>query len=130
MINSDSMSRVTDRLMEILRSFFIKYRYVPKSRIVKAKKVLVPYYVETHIHKLLAEFKHKSDKKWDGSNEVFTDIDIDELVDYLDTFQYVELLKGYTSMSIDRYNKITEAIKLSEKVNEVKDDKIIDKIPF
>ena len=110
MVNSDSMSRVTDRLMEVLRSFFMQYRRVPKSRIVKAKKFLIPYYVETHLHKLLAELKYKSDKKFDGSNELFTGIDLDELISYMESFAYNELLKGQVSMSIKKYEEIREAI--------------------
>jgi len=131
MVNSDSMSRVTDRLMEVLRSFFMVYRYVPKSRIVKAKKFLIPYIVENHLHKLLAELKYKSDKKYDGYDEMFSDVDIDELVSYMDSFQYKELLVGETRMDIDRYGKICEAIKMDEQANNEKDTaKGTDELPF
>jgi len=131
MVNSDSMSRVTDRLMEVLRSFFMQYRYVPKSRIVKAKKFLIPYYVETHLHKLLAELKYKTEKKFDGSNEMFTDVDLDELVSYLDEFQYEELLRGETKTAIDRYNKITEAIELDKQASNKKGEaKATNTLPF
>ena len=131
MVNSDSMSRVTDRLMEVLRSFFMVYRYVPKSRIVKAKKFLIPYYVETHLHKLLAELKYKSDKKFDGSNELFADVDLDELVSYLDKFQYGELLRGENKIPTDRYYKIVEAIDLDKQASNRKDEaKATDTLPF
>jgi len=110
MVNSDSMSRVTDRLMEVLRSFFMVFRKVPSARIVKAQKFLIPYIVENHLHKLLAELKYKSDKKWDGSNELFANVDVDALVDYIEHFKYACLLEGKTSMPTDRYNKIKEAI--------------------
>ena len=110
MVNSDNMSRVTDRLMEVLRSFFTVYRYVPHSRLVKAKKFRVPYYVETHLHKLLDDINYKFDKKFDGCREFFTDLDIDELVSYLDSFQYTELLTGETKMDVDRYEAICAAI--------------------
>jgi len=131
MVNSDSMSRVTDRLMEVLRSFFMQYRYVPKSRIVKAKKFLVPYYVETHLHKLLAELKYRSDKKFDGSNELFTDIDLDELISYMDSFEYSELLRWESKTSTDKYYKIVEAIELDKQARCKKDKaKDTDELPF
>ena len=133
MVNSDSMSRVTDRLMEVLRSFFMQYRYVPKSRIVKAKKFLIPYIVENHLHKLLAELKYKSDKKFDGYNELFIDIDLDELVSYIDSFEYIELLRGETRMDVSKYEKISEVIRITteEKDNITNiDTKEPDKIPF
>ena len=113
MVGSDSMSRVTDRLMEVLRSFFMQYRYVPHSKIVKAKKFLVPYYVETHIHHLLEDLKYTPDKKFDGSNELFIGLDTDELVNYMEEFEYGELLRDSTSMPIDRYSKIVEAMQLN-----------------
>jgi len=131
MVNSDSMSRVTDRLMEVLRSFFMVYRYVPKSRIVKAKKFLIPYIVENHLHKLLAELKYKSDKKWDGYDEVFSDVDIDELVSYMDSFQYKELLTAEAKMSINRYNKVCEAMRIDRLANGTeKEAKGTDELPF
>jgi len=131
MVNSDSMSRVTDRLMEVLRSFFMQYRFVPSSRIVKAKKFLIPYIVENHLHKLLAELKYKSDKKYDGYDEMFSDVDIDELTSYMDSFQYKELLVGETKMDVSRYNKICEAIKMDEQGSyREKKAKATDKLPF
>jgi len=131
MVNSDSMSRVTDRLMEVLRSFFMQYRYIPKSRIVKAKKFLIPYIVENHLHKLLAELKYKSDKKYDGYDEMFSDVDIDELVRYMDSFQYRELLVGETKMDISRYEKIREAVELDKMANSKKSTaKGTDELPF
>ncbi len=127
MVNSDSMSRVTDRLMEVLRSFFMQYRYVPKSRIVKAKKFRVPYYVETHLHKLLDDISYKFGKKFDGCREFFTDLDVDELVSYLDSFQYTELLAGETKMDSDRYEAICEAIKAEKENSKAKGT---DTLPF
>jgi len=114
MVNSDSMSRVTDRLMEVLRSFFMQYRYVPTSKIVKAKKYLVPYYVETHLHHLLDDLKYRPDKKYDGYNEMFTGLDVEALTSYMDEFEYGELLRGETSMDEGKCSKIGEAIALDK----------------
>lgn len=127
MVNSDSMGRVTDRLMEVLRSFFMQYRYVPKSRIVKAKKFRIPYYVETYLHRLLDDIRYKFDKKFDGCKEFFVDLDVDEFSSYLDSFQYSELLKGETKMAIDRYEAICAAIEAESGDSEAKGT---DTLPF
>jgi len=128
MVNSDSMSRVTDRLMEVLRSFFMQYRYVPHSKIVKAKKYLVPYYVETHMHHLLEELKYVPDKKFDGSNELFVNLDIDEFTEYMSMFKYEELLRGHVSMAKDKYENICAAIR--EANADKNETKISNELPF
>ena len=128
MVNSDSMSRVTDRLMEVLRSFFMTYRYIPRSRIVKAKKYKIPYIVENHFHSLLDDIKYSFDKKFDGSNEFFTDLDVDMFKEYMDTFEYIELLRGETSMPKDRYEKIKTAIREAELEKNPADS--TDDVPF
>jgi len=124
MVNSDSMGRVTDRLMEVLRSYFMVYRVVPRSRIVKAVKVRVPYYVETYAHSLLEGLEYHFDKKFDGCNEFFQGLDEVELGQYLEKFDYRELLSGKQKMDKERYEKISEAIR------EQLDGKNDDKVPF
>ena len=110
MCNSD---RSTDRMMEILRSFFMVYRYVPYAELRRDKKVRIPYVVETHIHRLLKEYRYRFDKKFSGSNEAF-EIDEDSFLEYLDAFRYEELLDGQTKMDSDRYAKIKKAIILDK----------------
>jgi hypothetical protein len=90
MTNSD---RSTDRMFEILRSFFNVYRYSPKCELRKDKKVLVPLLVEKHLHELLAEWSYKFDKSFDGSTEFFHELDESVLLDYLDNFEYTSLLR-------------------------------------
>jgi hypothetical protein len=132
MVNSDSMSRVTDRLMEVLRSFFMTYRYVPRSKIVKAMKFRVPYYVENHLHKLLEDIRYRFPKKFDGSMEFFHEIDTDEFISYMESFTYDMLLKGETApMDKTKYEKIVEAIRLEREAEEAKSKaKATDELPF
>ena len=110
MCNSD---RSTDRMMEILRSFFMVYRYVPYAELRRDKKVRIPYIVESYIHRLLKEYRYKFDKKFNGNSEAF-EIDEDSFLEYLDSFRYEEMLEGETKMDTDRYNKIKRAIQLDK----------------
>jgi hypothetical protein len=50
MCNTD---RTLDRMMEVLRSFFKVYRYVPRVTLRKDKKVVTPLLVEKYMHGLL-----------------------------------------------------------------------------
>ena len=115
MVNTDDLSRVTDRMMEILRSFFTVYRYVPYAELRKAKKVRIPYIVEAYLHSLLADTKYTFDKKFSGSTECF-EIDEESFLEYLDKFEYVEMLRGETKMKKDRYEAITEAMRLDRRL--------------
>ena len=109
MCNSD---RSTDRMIEILRDFFIKYRYVPRCEMRRDKKTIVPLLLEKHMHSLLDEWSYSFDKKFNGSTEFFSDIDESILLDYLDNFDYRELLRGKDSMNLVDYETITEELRL------------------
>ena len=104
-------SRSVDRMMEIAYSFFKVYRYVPQIEMRRDKKVLVPLLVEQHMHRLLAEWSYRFDKKFGGSTEFFEDLDETVLLDYLDSFIYSMLLEGKTSMETDKYDSICKAIR-------------------
>lgn len=106
--------RTTDRMMEVLRSFFIKYRYVPRSSIRKNVKTLVPYLLEKHMHELLDKWKYRFDKDIDGNTEMFHNLDEEVVLDYLDNFDYKELLCGKTTMDTDDYDNIRLMIKEKE----------------
>ena len=121
MCNSD---RSTDRMMEILRDFFVKYRYVPRCEMRRDKKTIVPLLLEKHMHSLLDEWSYSFDKKFNGSTEFFSDIDESILLDYLDNFDYKELLRGKDSMNLVDYETITEELRLDLGNNAT------DKLPF
>jgi len=85
--------RSTDRMMEILRSWFMQYRYVPHAELRLDKETGVPLLLEKHMHEVLSEWKYVPDKKVDGAQEMFTDINEEYLLDYLKHFDYSLLLR-------------------------------------
>ncbi|RLA69472.1 MAG: hypothetical protein DRG30_10145 [Epsilonproteobacteria bacterium] len=105
--------RATDRMFEVLRSFFQVHRYSPKCELKRDKKVLIPRLVEKHMHSLLDEWRYTLDKPSDGSTEFFHNLDEEVLLDYLDNFAYETLLQT-TSLKESDHTKILDAI---EKTN-------------
>ena len=75
--------RTTDRMMEILRSWFVAYRYSPYTIWKLNFETKDPYLLEKDVHATLAEYKWKPDKKIDGCEEMFTGLDIEEVIDYI-----------------------------------------------
>ena len=101
-------ARSTDRLFEITRSFFNVYRYSPQVVMKRDKKVIVPLLVEKHLHNILSEWHYTFDKKFGGSTEFFENIDEEILLDYIDNWDYTELLRSEESMRSSDYEDIVE----------------------
>ena len=120
--------RATDRMFEVLRSFFNVFRYVPKCELRKDKKVLIPLLVEKHLHKLLNDWSYRPDLPFDGSTEFFEDIDESILLTYLTNFSYTELLKNVTEIDETSYDLIKEAIQ--SEIHTQDDTQVDDIIPF
>ena len=118
-------NRTLDRMMEILRSFFTIYRYVPRVTLRKDMKTIVPLLVEKHMHNLLDEWSYRFEKNFDGSTEFFQDLDESVLLDYLSNFDYTELLK-VDEMKTEDY----EAIKEEIKKNNTNKEEGINELPF
>ncbi len=94
--------RSTDRMMEILRSWFTKYRYVPHARLRLDKETGVPRLLEKHIHEILDEWNWIPDKDVEGKTEMFKGLHESEVLDYIRNFDYSVLLKGLTTIkSVD-----------------------------
>jgi hypothetical protein len=83
MTNSD---RAVDRMMEILRSWFTSFRFVPYSELILDMATSFPKQLETHIHKTLAHKQFIPNMKVDGGTEMFIDIDEFRVLHYLKTF--------------------------------------------
>lgn len=101
--------RSADRMMEILRSWFMAYRYVPHTRCMMDYETGVPLLIEKHLHSLLKEWKWVPDKKIDGAQEMFKDIDAREVIAYVKDFDYDLLLQG-TTIDEDDYQYIVSKI--------------------
>ncbi len=103
-------NRTIDRFMEVLKGFFTIYRYVPKASILKYKEFSNPLLVEKHLHKELEDYKYKFDKKFDGSTEFFTNIDIPSLLTYIDDLKYNQIIGNVTSLSTRDYDAMYKEV--------------------
>ncbi len=80
MTNSD---RSTDRMMEILRSWFVAYRFVPHTELKLDREVINPRGMEKLAHKALKDFQWTPEKKVDGGTEMFTGLGELQLLHFL-----------------------------------------------
>ena len=106
---TNTTNRSVDRMMEILRSFFNTYRYIPQTQLIRDRKFKIPFIVEKYIHNILLDYRHKFDKKFSGSTEFF-DINEDVFLEWFDNFTYIEMLRGQTVMDSEKYTLISQVI--------------------
>jgi len=83
MVNTD---RSTDRMMEILRSWFVAYRYVPLTVMKLDMKCDDPHKLEKHIHKILKNNQYLPDKKVSGGTEMFKNVDEVKVIAFLKAY--------------------------------------------
>ncbi|MEE8598068.1 MAG: hypothetical protein V3S69_00850 [Dehalococcoidales bacterium] len=83
MTNSD---RTVDRMMEILRSWFQGYRFVPYAELRLDMSTSYPKELEAHMHKILHHRRFIPNIKVDGGTEMFLNIDEFRVLHYLKTF--------------------------------------------
>jgi hypothetical protein len=76
-------NRSTDRMMEILRSWFTKFRFVPYSELKLDMETGRPKEIEEHVHKMLSHKRYNPGQKVSGGTEMFTDVDEFRLLHYL-----------------------------------------------
>ncbi|MDH5602276.1 MAG: GIY-YIG nuclease family protein [Gammaproteobacteria bacterium] len=76
-------SRSTDRMMEILRSWFTKFRFVPYTELKLDMETGWPKELETHIHKCLEHKQFIPNENVSGGTEMFTEIDEFRVIQYL-----------------------------------------------
>lgn len=82
-VGMTTSDRATDRMMEILRSWFVTYRFVPYAELKLDREVENPREIEKLAHRLLADFRWKPDKKVDGGTEMFVGLDELRLLHFL-----------------------------------------------
>jgi hypothetical protein len=78
--------RATDRMMEILRSWFVKYRFVPYTELKLDMQTHYPVDLETFIHSALAQRRYIPTEKVSGGTEMFQGLDEFRLIHYLKRF--------------------------------------------
>lgn len=75
--------RATNRMMEILRSWFMSYRFVPYAELKLDREVSDPSGMEKLAHRVLEDFRWCPDKKVDGGTEMFTGLGELQLLHFL-----------------------------------------------
>lgn len=79
--------RATDRMMELLRSWFVKYRYVPYAELRLDMACYNPKEVEKYIHRILDRNRYSCEHKVQGSTEMFRGVDEVRLLVFLRRFK-------------------------------------------
>lgn len=85
-IGMTNSNRSTDRMMEILRSWFTKYRFVPRTELKMDLETAYPREMEKHIHRVLATRQFTPNEDVDGKTEMFCDINETRVIHYLKNF--------------------------------------------
>ena len=83
MCNSD---RSVDRMLEILRSWFMRFRFIPYCELRLDMQTNYPKELEAHIHKILDRHRFTPHMKVEGGTEMFIGIDEFRVLHYLRTF--------------------------------------------
>jgi len=85
-IGMTNSNRSTDRMMEILRSWFTKYRFVPFTELRLDMECGHPRELEQHIHNILARKQFIPNEEVSGGTEMFIGIDEFRVIHYLRQF--------------------------------------------
>lgn len=76
-------SRSTDRMMEILRSWFMAFRFVPYTELRLDMHTHRPLELEAHIHRILDHKRYRPDYDVSGHTEMFTGINEFRVIQFL-----------------------------------------------
>ena len=99
-IGMTNSPRSADRMMEILRSWFMAYRFVPYTELRLDMECRDAYKLEQYIHKILDKNRFEPDLKVDGGTEMFADIN---------ELRVVQFLKAYGNSSFVDPPKLSES---------------------
>ncbi len=92
-IGITNSNRATDRMMEILRSWFTKFRFVPYSELRLDMECHNPEYLEQYIHRILRVNQFIPSEKVSGGTEMFVDLDENRVITFLKAYNnssYIE----------------------------------------
>jgi len=98
-IGMTNSPRSADRMMEILRSWFMAYRFVPYTELRLDMECRDAYKLEQYIHKILSKNQFIPDMKVDGGTEMFSDIN---------ELRVIQFLKAYGNSSFLDSPKLDE----------------------
>ena len=108
-IGMTNSNRSTDRMMEIIRSWFTQYRFIPHCELKLDMQTSVPKELEYHIHSILRDKQFIPNEKVDGGTEMFTDIDEFRVLHYLRSFND-ELLRTPLNLQEEDYKHLCQLI--------------------
>ena len=72
--------KIQERVVEILASFFMSFRYFPYCYPKRFKTTSDVYKKEAMMHTYYKEYSHEFEKRFGGSTEFFTIEDLDDLL--------------------------------------------------
>lgn len=104
-IGLTNTDRAVDRMLEILRSWFMSFRHVPYTELKLDMECGNPEILEKHIHKILAHKKFTPSKKVSGGTEMFTDIDEVAVIWYLRAYSNSSQ-NGTLDLTPDQYKNL------------------------
>ena len=70
-IGKSSETRSVDRMMEVMRSFFMVHRYTPYVVLKRDRPIENAFELEAKLHRHFKEYKYYFDKPFDGCQEFF-----------------------------------------------------------
>ena len=108
-IGMTNSNRTTDRMMEIARSWFMAYRFLPYAELRLDMECSCPLELEQHMHKILKDKKFIPNEKVDGGTEMFTDINEFRVLHYLRSFND-ELLRTPLKLKDEDYKNLCQLI--------------------
>ena len=79
-------NRATDRMMEILRSWFSYFRFVPYTELKLDMKCHNPKALESYIHKILRDVTFEPNHKVEGETEMFIEVNEPRLLWFLRSY--------------------------------------------
>ena len=85
-VGMTNSNRSVDRMMELLRSWFTRFRYIPHTVLKLDMECGRPKELEAHIHKVLSHKQFIPHMKVEGRTEMFTGIDEQRLLQYIRVF--------------------------------------------
>ena len=101
--------RAVDRMMEILRSWFNGYRFVPYTELRLNMEFPYTERLEKHIHKVLAHKQFIPNKKVSGGTEMFTDIDEVRVLHYIRNAQ-IQMFSEVLELSDNDYTHLGQLV--------------------
>ena len=95
--------RATDRMFEILRSWFMKYRFTPCAELKLDRSVQNPAELEKLAHRVLSDYRWIPDMQVDGGTEMFTGLNACRLLHFL---RHLEV--GQDAEGVNRLGRLLE----------------------